>query len=108
MKTFLIKFCTPIVNIYEYYGAYVDDENKLENFLYENYFDKFVDEMICSYYDEFVDVYYAEDDVVDDEELHENMSQDCSFTIKQIPEDELNDYASDGDEIELLYDGRSC
>ena len=116
IKTWLITTEAPFCGTEQNYAAYAEDEDKLEDWLYANWFDQECQNLYDSYGYKWEDEYEEEfEEVKADYEDYdaflqakfEEWCQDCSLKIEECDEKDFSMYVPGGEgELEIIYDER--
>lgn len=116
MKSYLIEAQAPLAGCTEYYAAYAEDdsfeisetwanierelcEDLWYNYNYllhlEDYSEEEIEEEGYESYEDFEEAQYS------------NWIEDCSISISECSEEELDDYAPGGGHLDIIYDERT-
>ena len=116
IKTWLITTEAPFCGTEQNYAAYAEDEDKLEDWLYANWFDQECQNLYDSYGYKWEDEYEEEfEEVKADYEDYdaflqakfEEWCQDCSLKIEECDEKDFSMYVpGEEGELEIIYDER--
>ena len=121
MKQWLIHTMAQFCGTDQYYTAFAEEDPT--DWLWENFFDQECQNLWDSYSFYNSDRYEEEWEELDQDEKdevydnnfdnfldnkYEEWCADCSFDVREKKEDEdLNDYAPSGTELEIIYDERN-
>ena len=116
IKSFLITTMAPFFGTEQYYAAYAENEDKLVDWLYNNWFDQECQNLYDDFGYKWEDQYDEEFEEVkndyedyDDflEAKYEEWCQDCSMNVEECSEEEFKEYVAGGEgELEIIYDER--
>lgn len=116
VKSWLVKSEAPFMGTEQCYAAYAESEDKLLDWLYENWWD----EECLNLYDSFgykweddYDEEFREQEEYEDfdafvEAKYEEWCQECTMSIEECDEEDFKDYVPGGKgELEIIYDERN-
>lgn len=96
MSTFLVKFSTPIPQLDEHYGAYANNANTVENYLYKSWFNSKLDNFMYNNYKKLFEYYGHEEGENSEETIYQYLVNGCSLSVVECNEEDIK-------ELKIVY-----